>query len=382
VPSIIVWDQNETVEEILEGYWSGSMHDERYYYSVPRGVSSRSTPTSSDGHHPTWYSREEVHTVKESPYKVRTRYSNSNGELVEDSLRTQYMSVRVSAPHTWGWPPGWEGQTSNIEARSITKARERLRDQESFNIGVAIAEAKKTAEMLASVSSRLASATEQARQWWSRKSGRARKAALATSGAWLEGYYGWGSLARDAFALDARLRRQLNEPLLISSSFVSRHTDEFQEGGPWNGKSKWEVLAKVGYTARIEDEFARQLDGWGLLNPLEVAWELVPFSFCVDWLIPIGNTLSSITATAGLRFHHGYMTTRHTFDYQRRYTSPYSGEVVEDAGLLHTTMKRMDRRVLSGFLPPQLYAEENPFRGPRIINAIALLTQTILGRRS
>lgn len=38
----------------------------------------------------------------------------------------------------------------------------------------------------------------------------------------------------------------------------------------------------------------------GLLNPLSVAWEVVPFSFVIDWVLPIGSWLNSLQADAGL----------------------------------------------------------------------------------
>jgi hypothetical protein len=40
----------------------------------------------------------------------------------------------------------------------------------------------------------------------------------------------------------------------------------------------------------------------GLTNPLAVAWELVPFSFVVDWALPIGSFLNQIDASVGWTF--------------------------------------------------------------------------------
>ena len=43
----------------------------------------------------------------------------------------------------------------------------------------------------------------------------------------------------------------------------------------------------------------------GLTNPPQLAWELIPFSFVLDWLLPIGDWLSSLDATVGLQFSDG-----------------------------------------------------------------------------
>jgi hypothetical protein len=37
----------------------------------------------------------------------------------------------------------------------------------------------------------------------------------------------------------------------------------------------------------------------GIFNPLLIGWELVPFSFVVDWFIPVGSYLEGIDALLG-----------------------------------------------------------------------------------
>lgn len=59
---------------------------------------------------------------------------------------------------------------------------------------------------------------------------------------------------------------------------------------------------RVSYTAtfRMKDPVKDVLNSVGLLNPASVAWEIVPFSFVLDWFIPVGNWIDSFTAHAGL----------------------------------------------------------------------------------
>lgn len=42
----------------------------------------------------------------------------------------------------------------------------------------------------------------------------------------------------------------------------------------------------------------------GILNPLAIAWELVPFSFFVDWFVDVGSFLGSFTDWAGLELRN------------------------------------------------------------------------------
>lgn len=47
----------------------------------------------------------------------------------------------------------------------------------------------------------------------------------------------------------------------------------------------------------------------GFVNPLAVAWELVPFSFVVDWFVNIGQCLASFTDFAGVQLVNPMTTT-------------------------------------------------------------------------
>lgn len=52
----------------------------------------------------------------------------------------------------------------------------------------------------------------------------------------------------------------------------------------------------------------------GLLDPVSLAWNLLPMSFVFDWFIPVGTFLDGFTATEGLTYQDGYTTqwVRHT----------------------------------------------------------------------
>lgn len=56
--------------------------------------------------------------------------------------------------------------------------------------------------------------------------------------------------------------------------------------------------AQTDYTIMTDLEFGVRT---GLFNPAALAWELLPYSFVVDWFLPIGNYLNSLDAFAFLR---------------------------------------------------------------------------------
>jgi hypothetical protein len=41
------------------------------------------------------------------------------------------------------------------------------------------------------------------------------------------------------------------------------------------------------------------LSALGITNPLLIAWEVVPYSFVVDWVLPVGTWLESLDALLG-----------------------------------------------------------------------------------
>lgn len=370
--------------------FTDSLIDEDTYNGIPRYETQNNTVMMR-------YDRKQASIA--SNRVGSTPYSRLISEVVENSPATYrrgdgservttYLSGRVGGADAWSDAPYgfYASELDNAEAKSLTLARDGLRAKDSFNIGVAVAEALSTAEMLAGTGMYMAKGIHALRQHAaSLLTGREKL--LALGGAWLQGYYGWGSLASDAFSLDAALRSKVQEPLYITSTKTTKVSKRFgpnQTTGEVQTAYDCRGLVKVGYKATIESEFARNAERWGLINPFTIAWELVPFSFCVDWIIPIGNTLSSLSADAGLKFVDGYVSrvvdteTIHT----RRNANIYATEYDPQPGSYKIQSKRFTRRLANGFEPSRIYAQENPFNTTRIINAIALINSAVSGGQS
>lgn len=64
---------------------------------------------------------------------------------------------------------------------------------------------------------------------------------------------------------------------------------------------------KVGCIFEITDASAFTAANFGVDNPLNVAWEVVPLSFVVDWFYNIGDWLTQLTAYRGLSFRDGFV---------------------------------------------------------------------------
>lgn len=200
---------------------------------------------------------------------------------------------------------------------------------------------------------------------------------------WLAYQYGWkpflGSVYDNVQLLD-RLLREDDATFTVQHSLKRDETftrDDGSIGCTLNGTCK----VKVGFTCKVLDSFVDGLDTSGVLNPLSIAWELVPFSFVVDWFVPVGAVLESLTATIGLQLLTGYQTMVDDQDVKVKMVSPRTGSPlyyrVLDPGDFHVKLFTFERVPLRDFPVPRLYANLNPFSTQRIISAAALIRQQL-----
>jgi len=90
-----------------------------------------------------------------------------------------------------------------------------------------------------------------------------------------------------------------------------------------------EVRVKYGVAFRVSDSLLRAAAKLGFTNPANVIWELVPFSFVVDWLLPIGDFLKGLTSTDGLEVKEVYKT---VFVKQKVFFSSYLQDQSSSSG--------------------------------------------------
>lgn len=128
---------------------------------------------------------------------------------------------------------------------------------------------------------------------------------------WLEYTYAWTPLLSDIYAL-AQLKDHAPPPYRVwARTFLHEvvgRTNEDSEGSPTGASAHVSVTDT--YTRRLSTsaeayinipvsglKFAQEI---GLTNPANTVWELLPYSFVVDWFLPIGNWLQNQQALYGI----------------------------------------------------------------------------------
>jgi len=110
------------------------------------------------------------------------------------------------------------------------------------------------------------------------------------SGRWLELQYGWLPTLSDTFEAAKAFEAISSGPRKRTFSAAKKRSTTL---GADNGVVRWWWSDLGNY--RIKFELAEEMSAerqLGLLDPLSVAWEVTPYSFVVDWFIPIGQYLS------------------------------------------------------------------------------------------
>jgi hypothetical protein len=112
------------------------------------------------------------------------------------------------------------------------------------------------------------------------------------SGRYLEMRYAWMPTISDAFEASKAFEALSNGPRQKVFK-ASRNTGGSEYVNCNYCRVLTEVEVRRTYTYEMYEELsaARQL---GLANPLTIVWERIPFSFVVDWFMPIGSYLSLI----------------------------------------------------------------------------------------
>lgn len=306
-----------------------------------------------------------INNIDEENFRRKT-WSGTNGRTTENPYSMSLsLGTGTPFTQKGPYPPiydyglygpvyGWDGfvRDPNLQLKAISRVAEAIRGH-SFNAGIFAAELPKTTEGIvrsvravltsyralrkgdvAFAASTLAKALQGVASGYApqrlRSTRRIPKKAYATLGstrffrshpgygravalskagkfadAWLALQYCWRPLLEDVWQLSQAIAFYRAPP----QRCVFRANASFKSAGsakmsPVNYPSLYIPWAldqryRIKVTFRESLSVARSL---GLTDPLSVAWEVMPFSFVVDWFVPVGSFLSALGTVGGISF--------------------------------------------------------------------------------
>jgi hypothetical protein len=304
-------------------------------------------------------------------------------------------------------------QTGSLQAKATSNLLKNLRDS-AFNAAQAIGERKQTADLVAGTAKKVASSLRNLRKGNfaraasdlgvtpKKRAGRrfnsqfSTDQAKATGNAWLELQYGWKPLLSDVYGAMETLAKA-NNPAGNPNTIYKKATGRAKRSEEPRtvtrtslpaGYSGWDevtrsgkttVIVKTGVTYSLSSQPLASLKSVGITNPLLLAWELLPYSFVVDWFMPIGNYLESLDATNGLSFYDGYMSTFVRFEATTVASSSYSYNTGQQHFYRFVTENyktvKFTRSKLGNFPSAPAPTFKNPLSTSHVASAMALLLQ-------
>lgn len=347
--------------------------------------------------------RQAANDLPNNPYFWMRIDGMSRSVATYNGNRNDWDAASVPALLDWlelGQDPGdYFGKTlsqnnvANLEAIAVNRLLAQLRDN-SFELGVSLAELGQTAEFVNGACKRTALFYTHLRKGKVKRAfqeagflpKKGHKLRDTAGNAWLEHSYAVRPLLADvhgaAKLLESGIERETGD--FVISGYAHKVFDDsgkVKVGFPFNGNRSIHMTAKASVrcacVARVTNPGLVALDALGLYNPLTVAWEKVPFSFVVDWFLPVGAFFETLVPPAGVDFIRGYKYTklRGLGFRQTDYTTPAPG--------WKTSLQWREvykKRVTLGGFPSYRYQQPDySLSKSQVASGIALLMQT-LGR--
>lgn len=391
-------------------------------YEIVNGVQNYSYQNS-------WKSYERYYSSTNSPgfHSLKSRELPANPHFMSieeksDNAATVYDQIIWDNPmipnnvvirvedfgESYAYPDDYSSDLSNGYAIALNKALSNMKDMK-VNLAQAFGERKQTVNMIGSTATRLAGAFRCLRKFdylgcasslgvnlSNRKKKRLQKNVrrykndghLFAANSWLEYKFGWLPLLSDVRGAAESIAKYHSTDFSVGSA---SGTHQFNKSwsykipigtiGSLNRVSSVSVSTRVKFRFRTKDGLFNDVPNMGLSDPLLLAWELLPYSFVVDWFLPVGDYLGNLTASNGLQFLSG---TRSTLTKEEGTTTSgksYGGDLgpglqtYRRTGYNHRKYVAYARGIYYDFPGPAFPPVKNPFSVNHVITGIALLVQ-------
>lgn len=295
------------------------------------------------------------------------------------------------------YTPTLPWNVSTLQSAARQKALLKFKDKR-VDLSVAWAERKKTANLVCDSIEALLSLKKDLMRKHSLSSGweHSKKLAKDFSSIWLAYRYAWtptlldvhgaavavakqdaGTYKRYKVTARAKDVRESDVTTAVDSSVTCGYTMPTIQ----SKRERYKLEVKVRYDAFLENKLYRGLQDVGVTDPLTTAWELLPYSFVVDWFLGIGDFLDGVNALSGYSFQAGCETIYQEYGVEVHHMPRTSGVWRTDSitGGATRERKSFNRSVLPA-PTSQLLFKQQPLNLTRMFDSIALLAGAFGGK--
>lgn len=404
---------------ISRGYsrWTTRNTDGNIIWDVPTdpimGVSYKSPTRGSDGHKPTQYSRCVLRATGTGGKISKVDY----GETTRDNpFHHNGMAMHTNPWGQYGIDSGNVSPSGFLRERAIASAIDKMHGQNAFileDLAQSAATARQVYDLFKEIFSKtgkyLAVLYSAIAFWESGFSSHKRRYSPKSAkrsndpwlrrlaNAWLAWYYGIKPLISTINAIGAARKPRTKSVKVSAKRSASLDPSGLFSQSNWgglyysfSGDCKEEVtvvlmldvvmsdtmaaLANLGWRTSV-DPFSQDMElGLNVSDgqSLQLGWALLPYSFVIDWLIPVEQFLSTLTWSPGITYKGGYVTdwmggtcTCHEKDSDPNWVGQKLVGTVE--ALL------FQRETYHDFAPPAALAVNQGISPTNVINAAELL---------
>lgn len=207
----------------------------------------------------------------------------------------------------------------DLNYRARNSWTEKAKGSVGADLGLTLATWRSSLAMVTGACKALASKAERAQLYYRKKA----------SSLYLEGIFGWVPLFQDIYNAYTVLS-DLSPPV---RPVKVRPTQSLSRGIAYTntrGVTLTSMGVQVGGSLRCVNPNLALLERLGLVNPAAIAWDAVPYSFVINWVLPVGGFLKSLSDMVGWEELNAFTTVyfRKQFAGEVRVSDPSSGLLV------------------------------------------------------
>lgn len=331
-----------------------------------------------------------IKKAKDNPYTMSYTYQVrptmerrlDDGRLYNNSIFSLGFGYYQYLTEPWN---------SSHDVKLLAKLRDAL-EGHSFNAAVSLAEAHESLSMITNTARHLAKGI-----WYVSRGNfyaatrhfglkhRPPHTSRAKDFAhnWLQYKYGWYPLVKDARDAAVALAALTNRPIrqAVTATHSAQVSDLYVHNADFCTVTEKRLkMTRKRYKYYLTEDFS-PIASLGFTDPLPVMWELIPYSFVVDWFVPIGSYLEA--RSFANRMKGSYVLSTRTLSLSTlQDIVPLRHTILNKSYLVGYTRAEQgsfSRTVGSGGLPMPAFPEFKPLSEvltwQHAISAVSLLVQ-------